>query len=147
MTSKCDPGADSPAGPGTLDLYWIPLGAGTPIVRASGRLYETIAAIAERRPHRDIYHSALIATVGEAPITIEMAPVPDRNGRDQRGVVAEGSVGSSLLRGYRIFRYEIRRWPNGQIPDLVHAVYSKHSGPLDDLGRTPNVTWRKRPTT
>lgn len=124
MTTRCDPGADSPLGPGTLELYWIPLGAGTPIVRASGRLYETIAAVAARRPRRDIYHSALIATVGEVPITIEMAPVPDHHGRDTRGAVAEGSVGSRLLGGWRIFRYEIRGWPNGKIPDLVHAVGS-----------------------
>jgi hypothetical protein len=33
------------------------------VVRLSGRLYETLAAFAQRRASNDLYHSALVATV------------------------------------------------------------------------------------
>jgi hypothetical protein len=39
-------------------------------------------------------------------------------------VVAEGAVGSRLLARFRIFRYEIRLWPGGHIPDVAEAVES-----------------------
>ena len=107
-----------------LDLYWIPLGAGTPVVRASGRIFEFVAASIHRRPRCDIYHAALIATTTSQTIAVEMAPIPDRNGRDARGVVAEGAVGSDWLGRWRVFRYEIRCWENGVIPDLFDAVAS-----------------------
>ena len=42
-----------------VDLYWIPLGAGDHIVRVSGKLYEALRGISERRPRTDLYHSAL----------------------------------------------------------------------------------------
>ena len=42
-----------------VDLYWIPLGAGSPIVEASGRLFETLSAWWHRRPRCDLYHAAL----------------------------------------------------------------------------------------
>lgn len=104
-----------------LDLYWIPLGAGTPIVQVSGRAYEAIRAVVDHRPRYDLYHAALIAETPEGPTTIEMTPIPRRS-TTQRGVVAEGPVGSRLLAGLRVFRYEIRRWPGGAIPDLAYAV-------------------------
>ena len=42
-----------------VDLYWLPLGAGGQFVRLNGRIYERLAAWAQRRPARDLYHSAL----------------------------------------------------------------------------------------
>ena len=54
---------------------------------------------------------------------IEQAPVGDAQG-DQRGVVAEGPVGTRWAGRLRIFRYEIRRWRGGQIPDVDEAVES-----------------------
>ena len=38
------------------------------------------------------------------------------------GVDGEGPVGSRLLRRFRVFRYEVRRWEGGTIPDLSYAV-------------------------
>jgi len=107
-----------------LDLYWIPVGAGHQVVRTSGRIYERLVAWAGRRPRRDLYHSALVAATPDGRVTIEMAPQPDDRGRSDRGVVAEGAVGSRRLRRMRVFRYEVRRWPDGEIPDLAYAVAS-----------------------
>lgn len=107
-----------------VELYWIPLGAGTRVVRVSGRIYERLVALADRRAPQDLYHSALVATTVDGHVMIEMAPQPDDRGRRDRGVVAEGAVGSRWLRGMRVFRYEVRRWRNGQIPDLAYAMSS-----------------------
>jgi hypothetical protein len=41
-----------------------------------------------------------------------------------RGVVAEGAVGTRGAGRFRLFRYEIRRWRNGVIPDIAEAVES-----------------------
>jgi len=106
-----------------VDLYWLPLGAGGRSVRFNGRVFEAVVARAQRRPQRDLYHSALEVTVPGERFVIEMAPIPDRNG-SLRGVVAEGSVGSHWARSLRIFRYEIRRWRDGVIPDVAEAVES-----------------------
>jgi hypothetical protein len=107
-----------------LDLYWIPVGAGTPIVRISVGIYEAIAAAAQRRKRCTLFHAALVATTESGTVAVEVAPMPDAFGRRDRGVVAEGTVGLSWLGRLRTFRYEVRRWPNGTIPDLEHAVAS-----------------------
>jgi hypothetical protein len=106
-----------------VDLYWLPLGAGGHFVRLNGRLYEAIAARMERRPAYDLFHSALQVHVAEGTFVIEQAPVHDWSGK-QRGVVAEGAVGSRLAGRFRIFRYEIRLWRGGNIPDVAEAVDS-----------------------
>ncbi|HET6810650.1 MAG TPA: hypothetical protein VFH50_06550 [Acidimicrobiales bacterium] len=106
-----------------VELYWIPLGAGTPIVQWNGRAYEALVSRLQRRSPRDLYHSSLIVTVDGARYTIEMTPVPDGNG-STRGVVAEGPVGLRWLGRFRVFRYEIRRWRNGVIPDVAWAMDS-----------------------
>jgi hypothetical protein len=106
-----------------VDLYWIPLGAGGWFVKRNGRLYEALVALRDRRPRRDLYHSALEVTLPEGRFVIEQAPVPDANGA-ARGVVAEGSVGTHAAGHLRVFRYEVRRWCDGRIPDIAEAVES-----------------------
>lgn len=134
----------------TLELYWVPLGADTTIVRWSGRTYERLIAVAERRPACALYHSALIARDGGTAVTVEVAPVPDGRGRTVRGVVAEGPVGSKLLGRWRPFRYEVRRWTDGVIPDLHHAVASpveitsdpdRVTAALETLAGVPTPVW------
>ncbi len=107
----------------TVDLYWIPLGAGQHVVRLSGRFFEAISARLQRRPTSDLYHSALVVVVPEGRFVIEQTPVIDLHG-EQRGVVVEGPVGSRLAGRFRLFRYEIRRWRDGVIPDIAQAVGS-----------------------
>lgn len=106
-----------------VDLYWLPLGAGGHFVRLNGRVYEALAARLERRPARHLYHSALQVEVPEARFVIEQAPVLG-SGDEPRGVVAEGAVGAGWAGRLRIFRYEIRLWRDGRIPDIREAVES-----------------------
>ncbi len=106
-----------------VDLFWIPLGAGesTGLVGVSGRLYERLASRREGRSPQPLYHSALLVRCGGATYAVEMAPVwgsPD----PERGVVGEGAVGLSWLGRTRAFRYEVRCWRNGRIPDLDRGV-------------------------
>ena len=70
-----------------------------------------------------LYHSALEVRVPEGRFVIEQTPIPDGNG-GERGVVAEGTVGSRWAGRFRIFRYEVRRWCGGIIPDVDEAVES-----------------------
>lgn len=116
---------DEQAGPlaPAVDLYWIPLGAGAYVVRLSGRIYEALDALVEHRSRLDLYHSALEVRLPDSRSIIESAPIPNLRGRE-RGVVAEGPVGVSWLGRSRLFRYEIRRWRGGSIPDLAYAVSS-----------------------
>ena len=86
-------------------------------MRLNGRIFEAVVARLEQRKTSDLYHSALEVRVDEGTFVIEMAPVPDGNGA-LRGVVAEAPVGSRWARSLRIFRYEIRRWRGGVIPDV-----------------------------
>ncbi len=107
----------------SIDLYWLPLGAGGKFVRLNGRMFEAVVAGLERRPRRDLYHSALVVRVPEGRFVIEQTPVRDGEG-SERGVVSEGAVGSRWASRFRVFRYELRRWRDGVIPDLAEAVES-----------------------
>jgi len=49
--------------------------------------------------------------------------VPRLSGAE-RGVVAAGAVGARWAGRFRIFRYAIRRWRGGHIPDVTEAVDS-----------------------
>lgn len=106
-----------------LDLYWIPLGAGARVVRVCGAAYEALVALLGRRPRRGLYHSALVARIGDHEHVMEMTPVP-RTAVLDRGVVAEGSVGMRGAGRVRVFRYEVRRWRDGVLPDRGYAVSS-----------------------
>jgi hypothetical protein len=108
-----------------IGLYWIPLGAGgVGFVRLNGRVYEKFRARVERRQPLDLYHTALEVRVPEGRFTIENAwPVPDSD-TASRGVVVEGPVGSHRMARFRAFRYEVRCWRDGVIPDAAEAVDS-----------------------
>lgn len=105
-----------------IDLYWLPLGAGGHFVRLNGRIFEWLAARLEHRDRCDLYHSALEVHVPEERFVIEQAPAWGEGG--ERGVVAEGAVGTRAAGRLRLFRYEIRRWRDGVIPDISEAVES-----------------------
>ena len=122
---------------GAVDLYWIPLGAGGHVVRWNGKVYEATKAFLEHRPRCDLYHSALEVGVPDGRFVIESSPIPNQRGRE-RGVVADGPVGTNWAGRFRLFRYEIRRWRGGSIPDANEAV----SSPVrvaNDLARAQRV--------
>lgn len=132
-----------------VDLYWLPLGAGAQVVKRCGRIYEALVAARQHRDRCDIYHAALEVHLDGVRYTIESAPAWDRAEPD-RGVVAEGSVGLRWLGRSRWFRYEVRRWRDGLIPDATFAVESpqrvsngRHqaAGVLELAPSFPALTW------
>jgi hypothetical protein len=136
-------------GKGHVDLLWLPLGAGGRSVRWNGRVFEAVAASVAHRDARDLYHSALEVHVGAERHVVEMTPAWG-SGTTARGVVVEGPVGTRWLGAWRLFRYEVRCWRDGVIPDVAEAVDSPRrvsSDPvlarlvLDLVRHVPAVTW------
>jgi hypothetical protein len=132
-----------------IDLYWLPLGAGGHCVRWNGRVYERMAAIRQRRSPCDLYHSALLIRSHGTTYAVEMGPVWNVAATG-RGVICEGPVGSPLLGRFRAFRYEVRCWSGGSIPDLAEAVGGAHrvtddpaqvSAVLSVLPQVPPLIW------
>lgn len=109
--------------PAAVLLYWLPLGAGGHSVKWNGRLYELVKAAREGRRPLALYHAALEVRISSDIYVIEQTPQPDLNA-DSRGVVAEGPVGARWAGRFRIFRYEVRIWKGGSIPDLDEAIDS-----------------------
>jgi hypothetical protein len=132
-----------------VDLSWIPLGAGACSVRFNGRVFEVIEAARQHRQRCDLYHAALVVELDGDRYTIEVAPSPDAD-EASRGAVATGAVGSRYLGWLRLFRYEVRCWRGGSIPDLGEAVGGPHrlsSDPrfarrlLDLVATVPTPVW------
>ena len=149
-TSEAALNADT-APSASVDLFWLPLGAGdtSGLVRSSGWAFEAAVAHHQRRERRDLYHSALEVHLDGARFVIEMTPVWQTHSAD-RGVVCEGPVGLAWLGGSRLFRYEVHCWNGGVIPDLAEAVNSPQrlssdravaQRVLDLVATFPNCTW------
>ncbi len=105
----------------SVDLHWIPLGAGGHSVRFNGRVFEALAARRAHRRRSALYHAALVVELEGDRYAIELAPSPDAK-QASRGVVATGPVGARWAGRLRVFRYELRCWRGGVIPDLAYAV-------------------------
>ena len=132
----------------SIDLFWLPLGAGGHSVRLNGKVFEWVAAGLARRERCDLYHSALEVHVPSGRFTIEQGPASAD--RTAHGVVAGGPVGARSLGRFRLFRYEIRRWRDGVIPAVAEAVASpiRLSNDPEPAGRllelvpeVPTPTW------
>jgi hypothetical protein len=108
----------------SIELHWLPLGAGGWFVRLNGHIWEAVHARREHRRPLDLYHTALVVRVPEGRFVVEDCwPIPDADG-PSRGVAVEGPVGSRRLGRWRVFRYEVRRWRDGVIADASEAVAS-----------------------
>jgi hypothetical protein len=153
MTTAIQP-VDRHSQPGVF-LYWIPLGAGgSGFVRMNGRLYEAFQAGLGRRRRLDLYHTALQVRLPEGDFIVETTwPSPDGEVAS-RGVVVEGAVFAAWLSFTRVFRYEVRCWRDGVLPDADEAI----SGPqrvsgdlmvarnlLEMVGSVPALTWGRDP--
>ena len=132
-----------------VDLYWIPLGAGGHCVRWNGRVYERIVAAYEHRAPADLVHSALKIRTDGTTYAVEMGPVWNVKA-PERGVVCEGSVGARSLGRWRAFRYEVRCWADGEIPDLAEAMGApvrvsddpaRVAEVLSTIPQVPPLTW------
>ena len=138
----------------SVDLYWLPLGAGGHFVAFNGRVYETTQAHRQHREPLDIYHTALVVSVPEAPFVVENAwPIPDAD-KTARGVVVDGPVGFGWLGRFRVFRYEVRRWPDGTIADMAEAVGGAQRVSDDEatarrllelVPSVPRLLWGRKP--
>jgi hypothetical protein len=132
-----------------LDLFWLPLGAGGHVVRWNGRVYEWLSARREGRAPLDLYHAGLMVCSDDVTYAVEMGPVWNVSD-DDRGVVCEGPVGTRWLGRFRAFRYEVRCWAGGRIPDIAEAVDSplrtttdrdQVAAVLTVLHDLPRLTW------
>lgn len=132
----------------SVQLYWLPLGAGGHSVRWNGRIFEWIVARCEHRAPCALYHTAIEVRIGPDRHVIEMAPVWVEPG--DHGAVLSGPVGSRWLGRSRLFQYEVRRWRNGLIPDVEEAVDSpqcigrsraRAQQLLDLVPAVPRLTW------
>jgi len=79
----------------------------------------------ERREASNLYHSALQVCIGPERYVIEMTPAWGNVERNH-GVMCRGPVGLLQLGRSRYFRYEVRRWRDGRIPDVAEAVGGPH---------------------
>jgi hypothetical protein len=81
--------------------------------------------------------------------TVELAPSPNAD-EASRGVIATGPVGTRWISWLRIFRYELRCWRGGTIPDLTWAVGGPRRACADRatvrrllqlMPRVPRLVW------
>lgn len=130
----------------SVRLYWLPLGAGGRSVWWNGRVLEAVAARVQGRPRCDLVHAALEVRVGDERWTIEMAPAWSAG---SRGAVS-GPVGLRALGRSALFRYEVRLWADGTIPDIGEAIGSptyvgtnavRARRLLAAANRVPALTW------
>jgi hypothetical protein len=105
-------------------------------VSRCGRAFERVSASRGHRAARPLYHAALEVSVEGRRHVIEMAPAWGMREPD-RGVVLQGPVGLRRLGRLRAFRYEIRCWPGGRIPD--RAWSDRRQRLSDDVAHAARV--------
>jgi hypothetical protein len=120
--TNAEPSAGPAASQASIELYWLPLGAGGWFVKLNGRIWEAVHALWQRRRPLDLYHTALVVQVPESRFVVENCwPIPNADGPG-RGVLVEGPVFARWLGRWRAFRYEVRCWPQGVIADADQAA-------------------------
>lgn len=103
-----------------VELFWIPVGAGTSRAqRASLRLWETIEAARARRPRATLFHSALKVATHEKAYVIELAPAFVAS---EAPPMVTGAVGLRGADRFTLFRYELRCVPGARIADEQWAA-------------------------
>lgn len=131
------------------DVWWLPVGAGSGVAVRTSRAWELIQARRGHRAPQPLFHTALEVRLDGVRWLIEMASAWSGPGAT-RGVVSGGPVGAVPLGCSRLFRYEVRRWREGVLPDRRYAVRSPVAVALTEKGaralldRVPQVpvrTW------
>lgn len=138
------------------ELWWLPVGAGGHVVVHTSRWWERLQARREHRVPEPLLHAALEVYTDSCRYVVEMTPAWGQPA-EARGVLASGSVGFRPLGHLRLFRYEVRAWPDGVLPDRAFAVGPPVTVPLTadgaaallgQLRHVPPLTWGRtvRPT-
>ena len=106
-----------------VDLYWLPLGAGGHSVRLNGRVYEAVAARIQggRRSISTTRRSSCACRKGGSSSSRRPSAMTTGRPEALSPRVLSGASGPGR---FRIFRYEVRRWRDGVIPDIGEAVDS-----------------------
>lgn len=102
-------------------LWWLPVGAGGHIVIHTSHWWELWDAARTKRAPQPLFHAALEVFTTQTRHVIEMAPAWGQADA-ARQVVATGPVGVRPLGRWALFRYEVRCWDGGDIPDRGYAV-------------------------
>ena len=102
-----------------LDLYWIPVGAGTRFQRASLVFYEAMAAAVSRRPRMALVHAGVKLGLDGRRYTFELMPAPAGDNPD--GEVT-GPVGVGPAGRLRLFRYRACLFEAAALPDEGWAI-------------------------
>ncbi len=142
------PATEARVDPGVL-LWWIPVGAGGHVARRTSRWWETVVAARQHRAPRPLVHAALEVVLDGTRTVIEMAPAWGGRRPADRGVVGTGPVGLAGLGRLALFRYEVRCWQGGTLPDRDEAIGPPTVVPGEATARavlaaapdTPTPTW------
>ena len=133
-----------------IELFWLPVGAGTHFQRASLLAYDWLAATVFRRPRATFVHAALKVRVDGRCWTLELMPVPRRQETEP---VVTGAVGSAAAGRLRIFRYQLLCAEADRLPDEEWAIESPVSlgedpelaaRVLETAPRVPALVWGRR---
>ena len=108
--------------PACLDLLWLPLGAGGHVVRCNGRGFEAVSALLQRAPPRTCTTRRSRSPGRSPPCDRTGARLGHGIARARRGLWRRGR--RRPLGRWRLFRYEVRCWADGVIPDAAEAVDS-----------------------
>lgn len=122
----------------TVELLWIPLGAGEHVVRISGRAFEALTAFAQRRPARPLYHSALVVTASNGRYVIEMSLSPS-------GVVRDGPPAANRQVVWFGFVADGLTWSTDSarvlIPRSMRRIIAKSPNSIRTTPRTAVSGW------
>ncbi len=133
-----------------VDLYWIPVGAGTRFQRASLVLYESVAAAISRRKRMALLHAGLKLKLDGVAYTLEVMPSPP--GPNVRNEVT-GPVGVRGADRLRLFRYQACLKEAESLPDEAWAVEpplrltadaAKVALIMELMREIPAYTWGRR---
>jgi hypothetical protein len=126
------------SGDAAVVLWWLPVGAGGHVVRHTSGWWERFDAFRAHRAPQLLFHAALEVSTDGHRYVIEMAPQWAGSKDEDRGVVVTGPVGLRVLGRSSLFRYEVRCWRDGTLPDRDWAV----GGPAivaDDDGTAQSI--------
>jgi hypothetical protein len=123
------------------DFWRLPVGAGGVIVAHTSRWWELLSARRDCRAPQQLVHAALEVFTGGERYVIEMTPQWGQP-RTASGVVAIGPVGPPPLGRFRMFRYVVRAWPNGVLPEVPLHTWGRAVPPSTDMWNSNSlIAW------